>query len=964
MKKYLISALLLITSLPAWGSFNESSNISVKTSSVYQTSLDNAELKKISNQLKDALSPFPISERKNIFQVVHSLFEDVINHANYTTVLWAIKEIVENTSSFSEIESIARFSQKVLKKTPQFLIRSLLFKKIKNILHDETDRERMIASTQPFFPDEMEVMDYIEIIEKIESIPAGEKENVLSFGQLLLPTKKEVYGYLQAISAVKEIPSEDRKSVATLTKLICANNMDSFSIGTTTEAIKNIVKTIPLAKDKEDFTHFCSSFLALTKNRDYFDGTEIAKIIKDLPSEERENFLVSVGSLFNDTQKTLPLYDGVILVKNIPDKDRKSLIALSKLLFTDTMRFHEGNLILETMKNILDKDRKEFVDFFLSFFTDNMDNYKRVGLIQKIAKLSVPLAQSILPPDMDKKHHTNILIALSSASLENIQNVAVLAKPCFKQDVSLLDYERMVEEIESVIKHFSLEKMETILRFSHLLFPNQMKSNHIIYHNDLEAILKTIEDLPSEEMQTVATLAHSIFPAILNDREGRLIIRGIKNIHPATEREHVVTLAKSLFTNNMNSHDRLRIIDAIKLIQSPQREARVRSAQERLQAAQQQGLITERNIFMYTCIFLEDPTYLVRVNNNAEIVGQEALMAQRETLRTLYENLVTQPATSTIIAENLPALGTENVVMAPQVAQLKNIIELSLKNALKDKMTVSEQMRLTNALMALALIGDIQDFDMIDTLRNIPASKALIDSLIGKDNIVIPRHRSSSVGSYKRYSLPQLPNIRQFFVLVYNLLNKQGVGDTLNPEQFTRNWLAEKFNNDAKAWEKFRQDFKPGFEEEMNFETVGEFLAQEKSSLIQHLVQVIEGTTDFIGHKSQHVYMKKLATEYAQINKEKFTPLIEALAMVMRGHNNNLDNPAEANEAACAEGAYIGIIKILQEIKDMEEIAGNALQALDIIMCGDPAAANLRRPAQPAAEAITLDDAAANLSIK
>ena len=47
---------------------------------------------------------------------------------------------------------------------------------------------------------------------------------------------------------------------------------------------------------------------------------------------------------------------------------------------------------------------------------------------------------------------------------------------------------------------------------------------------------------------------------------------------------------------------------------------------------------------------------------------------------------------------------------------------------------------------------------------------------------------------------------------------------------------------------------------------------------------------------------------------ERLMPVTEALFMVMRGHNDSLLNSAEPNRPACAEGAYLGILKAISEM--------------------------------------------------
>ena len=73
--------------------------------------------------------------------------------------------------------------------------------------------------------------------------------------------------------------------------------------------------------------------------------------------------------------------------------------------------------------------------------------------------------------------------------------------------------------------------------------------------------------------------------------------------------------------------------------------------------------------------------------------------------------------------------------------------------------------------------------------------------------------------------------------------------------------------------------------------------------------------------------------EQAKEDLSSFTPLIEALFMVMRGHNINLLDPNEPNKPACAQGLYLGLLSVLGETSDNGLLTMAATQKMEVTDC-------------------------------
>ena len=103
------------------------------------------------------------------------------------------------------------------------------------------------------------------------------------------------------------------------------------------------------------------------------------------------------------------------------------------------------------------------------------------------------------------------------------------------------------------------------------------------------------------------------------------------------------------------------------------------------------------------------------------------------------------------------------------------------------------------------------------------------------------------------------------------------------------------------------------------------------SPFIEYLIDSLDGEFTFT-NKNAHRTWHHFAKAYFHKRQEQAMSLIDALFMIMRGHNSDLLNEANQNKPACAEGAYLGMLRSVGEM-----VTGNQffLAAIAIDRCND-----------------------------
>jgi hypothetical protein len=287
--------------------------------------------------------------------------------------------------------------------------------------------------------------------------------------------------------------------------------------------------------------------------------------------------------------------------------------------------------------------------------------------------------------------------------------------------------------------------------------------------------------------------------------------------------------------------------------------------------------------------------------HHAFVAGQEAIYAEVEAMRGAYEALTTDPRSRDVINNNLPALEETNGEFDRASAALKDQLEHLLAGVHEG---TSLHFRLTQALRTLRLLqGD-------DTIE---------------------RHPISPLASYRTRSYEGLPNIRQLFVLATRLLGPA------NPEDFIRSWMAENLI-DLSSWNAFRSPFVERFPRIANQSNVGLALGADGESgngFVTFLANAFWNNAQEVTPAMRGPLMN-LKKAYRTHSQERLMPLIEALFMVMRGHNIKLEDPREANGPACADGAYLNLLKVITQTPGIDEVAAHILAGVEIQHCGIP----------------------------
>ncbi len=288
------------------------------------------------------------------------------------------------------------------------------------------------------------------------------------------------------------------------------------------------------------------------------------------------------------------------------------------------------------------------------------------------------------------------------------------------------------------------------------------------------------------------------------------------------------------------------------------------------------------------------------------IVGVEAIVQQTDAMRQAYIELTTNAATAPLINRYLPTAAAADAEFAQCYEQLMSLVEAAAQvlpegNPLR--------FRYNNAIRSLKLLNG---------------------------DITIECHSISLPINYTNYTIAGMPNIRQLFVLAYKLM-------TIDPAEYVKGWLAERYINPTE-WQKFAKLF-AGAECFAGLDTneLGIALqtdAKHGNKFVKTLAACVTGEVTIEGadHKALLPIAKQIMpmkTAYKTQNLEKLIPLIEALFMIMRGHNANLLDPNQPNNPACAEGAYLGMLKAIDEhFKTAGVILGAGLAGIEIADCG------------------------------
>ena len=157
-----------------------------------------------------------------------------------------------------------------------------------------------------------------------------------------------------------------------------------------------------------------------------------------------------------------------------------------------------------------------------------------------------------------------------------------------------------------------------------------------------------------------------------------------------------------------------------------------------------------------------------------------------------------------------------------------------------------------------------------------------------------------------------MPNTRQLLVLAWRLAK-------VDTKDFVETAIAVHCDT-PKKWVEWRKPFMSNsdFQSILSHDDFGLVLGADREKgrpFINSIAQFLEDgeTLPAIGRAAIKT-LKTLQQGYMMKRAEQLMPVTEALFMVMRGHNNGLLNSAEPNRPACAEGAYLGLLKSISEM--------------------------------------------------
>ena len=261
-----------------------------------------------------------------------------------------------------------------------------------------------------------------------------------------------------------------------------------------------------------------------------------------------------------------------------------------------------------------------------------------------------------------------------------------------------------------------------------------------------------------------------------------------------------------------------------------------------------------------------------------DIVGQEALMGQRQRVIDDYTKMATEEPSANLVGRFLPSPDDADIAFKECFDDLDNLYDLFIS---QKGISDGVKFRLENAKRTLALMNGDES---------------------------IEHHGISRVERYASFSYDNLPNTRQLLVLACRL-------SKVNTEEFVIATLAEKCCTPEK-WQEWKRPFGSHFADVLNFSDFGQSLRADQergNKFIKSIVAFLEKGEQLPAAGTGRI-MLNLAKDLLKSRAERLVPLTEALFMVMRGHNTQLLDRSERNRPACAEGAYIGVLSSISEI--------------------------------------------------
>lgn len=378
---------------------------------------------------------------------------------------------------------------------------------------------------------------------------------------------------------------------------------------------------------------------------------------------------------------------------------------------------------------------------------------------------------------------------------------------------------------------------------------------------------------------------------------------------PVSRREKMVNVAWELFHPGLTLRERAMIIQAMKRMPENQIMPRYENTSAIIEAQGPEFVADGGTILqlMRTHVYTEEElaerrdAQVRRARGHFGITGTEAIVGRggenKRKIISAYRKIASKPH----IRELLPEKDMVDALFLSIAQELKRKFEIiSIMNWPKSK---------RKSILAAAERG----LEVLEGARK--------------------GHAISSAAAYRGTEFnydADIPSIWALFVLAYRLHEPSSSG------QFVKAWLAE----DPIRWAVAKRIFADNFPKVTGHKTLGEALMADKTAnggkFIKTLADAVNGVESKESSRmniQQARFAKRLAQDYRNKVFEDLMPMIEMLFMVVRGHNVNLEDMTEKDKPACAEGAQLGLLRIIAENPEVGEEASRLLAGVTVESC-------------------------------
>jgi hypothetical protein len=307
-----------------------------------------------------------------------------------------------------------------------------------------------------------------------------------------------------------------------------------------------------------------------------------------------------------------------------------------------------------------------------------------------------------------------------------------------------------------------------------------------------------------------------------------------------------------------------------------------------------------------------------------ELTTEEAIVKKKERLMAAWDRIKDFPFVKKFISDNS---SKERKKFQVASSFVKTHLELKLMRMKKYPLEGEVEFELPHWYWHLKNETDSQAFDY-----HTAAFRGLL--LIRNENDYndepIEHHLISELKDYQKYEIGVIPNLRNLFNIAAGIL----VLDVDRRKDFFYKLFAEFFSN-PELWSIFRSKFTPSSFTEKNLcrvlqqKTIGEALFLD--TVLDNPLFTSFSKGNLYGDRRFWVYF---INQHKKFIDAQLSPLYETLFMIMRAHNEKITDFTEENQPACAEGAYLQILKMIIEYIHFNGYREDIGFDMEIIPCG------------------------------